>query len=58
MIFLGLLTAGIGFTKDDIGKIDILDFCSYVTINKEKLILFKKLSKSKIKGKYYRIYEK
>ena len=45
--------------KEDIGKIDILDFCSYVAINKEKMgYVLDKLSKSKIKGKYYRIYEK
>lgn len=56
---LGALTAGIGLNKDDIGKIDILDFASYVAINKEKLeYVLEKLSKSKIKGKYYRIYEK
>lgn len=56
---LGALTAGIGLNKDDIGKIDILDFASYVAINKEKLeYVLDKLSKSKIKGKYYRIYEK
>ena len=56
---LGALTAGIGLTKEDIGKIDILDFASYVAINKEKIeYVLDKLSKSKIKGKYYRIYEK
>ena len=56
---LGALTAGIGLQKDEIGKIDVLDFCSYVAINKEKMTyVLEKLSKSKIKGKYYRIYEK
>jgi ATP-independent RNA helicase DbpA len=56
---LGALTAGIGLSKEDIGKIDILDFASYVAINKEKITyVLDKLSKSKIKGKYYRIYEK
>lgn len=56
---LGALTAGIGLSKEDIGKIDILDFASYVAINKEKIsFVLDKLSKSKIKGKYYRIYEK
>lgn len=56
---LGALTAGIGLQKDDIGKIDILDFASYVAINKEKIsFVLEKLSKEKIKGKYYRIYEK
>jgi len=56
---LGALTAGIGLQKEDIGKIDILDFSSYVAINKEKIaFVLEKLSKSKIKGKYYRIYEK
>ena len=56
---LGALTAGIGLSKEDIGKIDILDFASYVAINKEKIsFVLEKLSKEKIKGKYYRIYEK
>ncbi len=56
---LGALTAGIGLKKEDIGKIDILDFASYVAINKEKIsFVLEKLSKEKIKGKYYRIYEK
>ena len=56
---LGALTAGIGLSKEDIGKIDILDFSSYVAINKEKIAyVLTELSKSKIKGKYYRIYEK
>ena len=56
---LGALTAGIGLDKSDIGKIDILDFSSYVAINKEKIdYVLDKLSKSKIKGKLYRIYEK
>ncbi|RWS49194.1 ATP-dependent RNA helicase DbpA [Arcobacter venerupis] len=56
---LGALTAGIGLEKTDIGKIDILDFASYVAINKEKIsFVLEKLSKEKIKGKYYRIYEK
>ena len=56
---LGALTAGIGLSKEDIGKIDILDFASYVAINKEKIAyVLEELSKSKIKGKVYRIYEK
>lgn len=56
---LGAMTAGIGLDKSDIGKIDILDFASYVAINKEKTsFVLEKLSKEKIKGKYYRIYEK
>lgn len=56
---LGAMTAGIGLDKSDIGKIDILDFASYVAINKEKIsFVLEKLSKEKIKGKYYRIYEK
>ena len=56
---LGALTAGIGLDKEDIGKINILDFSSYVAIKKEKILyVIENLSKSKIKGKYYRIYEK
>ena len=45
--------------KDDIGKIDVLDFSSYVAI-KAKQIDFaqESLNKTKIKGKYYRVYKK
>ncbi|MFA9374059.1 MAG: ATP-dependent RNA helicase DbpA [Poseidonibacter sp.] len=56
---LGALTAGIGLQKDDIGKIDSMDFCSYVAVKKE---VVKKaldgLSNNRIKGKYFKIYEK
>ena len=56
---LGALTAGIGLEKTDIGKINSLDFCSYVAVKKE---LVKKaldgLSNGRIKGKYFKIYEK
>ncbi len=56
---LGALTAGIGLQKDDIGKIDSMDFCSYVAVKKE---IVKKaldgLSNNRIKGKYFKIYEK
>ncbi len=56
---LGALTAGIGLQKEETGKIDILDFSSYVAIKKEKILyVIENLSKAKIKGKYYRIYEK
>ena len=59
MDILGSLTAGIGLHKDDIGKIDVLDFCSYVAIKKDKLdFVLDRLNKTKIKGKYYNIYEK
>ena len=50
---LGALTAGIGLPKEAIGKIDILDFVSYVAIKKEFINkAFEGLTKNKIKGKY------
>jgi len=56
---LGALTAGIGLDKSDIGKINSLDFCSYVAVKKD---LVKKaldgLTNGRIKGKYFKIYEK
>lgn len=56
---LGVLTAGIGLKKEDIGKIDILDFCSYVAVKKElKKFVLNELNDKKIKGKYYKVYEK
>ncbi len=54
---LGALTAGIGLDKNDIGKIDILDFVSYVAINKTKSQqAYDGLTTNKIKGKYFKIY--
>ncbi len=56
---LGTLIATVGLQKDDVGKIDILDFVSYVAIKKDLAKLsFEKLSKNKIKGKYFRTYLK
>jgi len=56
---VGVLTSAIGLDKNDIGKIDIFDFSSFVAIREEKLFLvLTKLNKTKIKGKFYKIYEK
>ncbi len=56
---LGALTGTIGLNKDDIGKIDSLDFCSYVAVKKEVLKqALKGLEKNRIKGKFFKVYEK
>ncbi|WP_424689502.1 MAG: ATP-dependent RNA helicase DbpA [Halarcobacter ebronensis] len=56
---LGALTAGIGLPKDAIGKIDILEFVSYVAIKKEYIDrAYEGLCKNKIKGKYIKCYIK
>jgi len=56
---LGALTAGIGLDKTDVGKITSLDFCSYVAVKKECLKkALNGLEKGKIKGKYFRVFEK
>ncbi|RXJ68137.1 ATP-dependent RNA helicase DbpA [Halarcobacter ebronensis] len=56
---LGSLTADIGLKKEDVGKINILDFVSYVAIKSEVFeATFNKLQKRKIKGKYFKLYEK
>jgi ATP-independent RNA helicase DbpA len=56
---LGALTAGVGLSKDDIGKIDILPYCSYVAVKKEfEQKAFDGLSNGKIKGKYFRVFLK
>ncbi len=56
---LGALTANIGLDKNDIGKIDIMERCSYVAVRTN---VVKKaldgLSNGRIKGKYFKIYEK
>jgi len=52
---LGALTAGIGLDKNNIGKIDILDFYSYVAIKSDIInTIDKKLQNLKIKGKFCR----
>ena len=56
---LGALTGTIGLSKDDIGKINIFNFCSYVAIKEDA---FDKaldgLNNNRIKGKYYKAYGK
>jgi len=56
---LGALTAGLNLPKDCVGKITSYDFCSYVAVKKEFIDkAVKGLSSNKIKGKYFRIFEK
>lgn len=56
---LGALTAAIGLNKEQIGKINILPFCSYVAVKKEVLDkALKGLTKNKVKGKFLKAYEK
>jgi len=56
---LGALTAGIGLKKEVIGKIDILNFVSYVAIKKEYIDKAEEgLKKNKIKGKFIKCYIK
>jgi ATP-independent RNA helicase DbpA len=56
---LGALTADIGLDKNDVGKIDILQNCSYVAIKTNMLKkAYDGLRNGKIKGKYFRVYEK
>lgn len=56
---LGALTAAIGLSKEDIGKIDSLEFCSYVAVKKEVLKkALKGLESNRIKGKFFRVFEK
>ncbi|MCK5294974.1 MAG: ATP-dependent RNA helicase DbpA [Arcobacteraceae bacterium] len=54
---LGALTAGIGLNKNDIGKIDILEFSSYVAIDANIITkAHQELQNSRIKGKYFKVY--
>lgn len=56
---LGSLTAGIGLDKNAIGKIDILEFVSYVAVKKELLNkALNGLKKGKIKGRFFKVFEK
>ena len=56
---LGALTAGIGCKKEDIGKINIFDRCSYVAIkNASYEKAFEGLKNNKIKNKDFRVYKR
>jgi ATP-independent RNA helicase DbpA len=53
---LGALTGDVGLTKDQVGKINIFEFMSYVAIDRrvaEKTL--EKLSRSNIKGRQFRM---
>jgi ATP-independent RNA helicase DbpA len=53
---LGALTAGIGLDKNDIGKIDIKEFCSYVAIKSNQAKKAQKeLNIQKIKNRHFRV---
>jgi len=55
---LGALTAKVGLNKEEVGKINILDHCSYVAIKKEladKALIG--LEKGKIKGRFFRVFK-
>lgn len=54
---LGALTGSIGLSKDDIGKINIFNFHSYVAVKKEvEKKALEGLNDNRIKGKYYKAY--
>ena len=56
---LGALTRSVGLQKDDVGKIDILEHCSYVAVKNEvadKSV--KGLEDGKIKGRFFRVFKK
>jgi len=56
---LGALTRNVGLDKDDVGKIDIFEHCSYVAIKNEvadKSV--KGLEDGKIKGRFFRVFKK
>lgn len=56
---LGSLIQDNGLTKDEIGKIKIFPMCSYVAIEKNAFEeRIKSLDSLKIKGKFFRIYER
>ena len=56
---LGALTRSVGLQKEDVGKIDILEHCSYVAVKNEvsdKAV--KGLEDGKIKGRFFRVFKK
>ena len=56
---LGALIQSIGLQKEDIGKINILNFHAYVAIKKEVFEkAFKAFQSTKIKGKYFKTFKR
>jgi ATP-independent RNA helicase DbpA len=56
---LGALTVAVGLDKNDVGKIDILETCSYVAIKRASYDkAFYGIQKGKIKGKDFRVYKR
>ena len=54
---LGALTAGIGIKKEKIGKIDILEYSSYVAVKCDEVQrAYDGLRSSNIKGKSFKVY--
>jgi len=56
---LGALTRSVGLNKEEVGKIDILEHCSYVAVKNEvadKSV--KGLEDGKIKGRFFRVFKK
>ena len=56
---LGALTRYVGLQKEDVGKIDLLEHCSYVAVKNEvsdKAV--KGLEEGKIKGRFFRVFKK
>ncbi|MBR7798842.1 ATP-dependent RNA helicase DbpA [Undibacterium fentianense] len=55
---LGALTGDVGLSKDQVGKIHILEFISYVAVKREVIdIVLNKLSRCNIKGRQFKIRE-
>jgi ATP-independent RNA helicase DbpA len=53
---LGALTGGAGIAGSDVGKINVFDFVTYVAIaRKSAELALRRLSSSKIKGRFYKI---
>ena len=56
---LGALTRSVGLQKDEVGKIDISEHCSYVAVKKEVASKAAKgLEDGKIKGRFFRVFKK
>ena len=56
---LGALTRSVGLQKEEVGKIDILEHCSYVAIKSEVATKAAKgLEDGKIKGRFFRVFKK
>ncbi|MFA9274715.1 MAG: DbpA RNA binding domain-containing protein, partial [Candidatus Aquirickettsiella gammari] len=55
---LGALTGDVGISKDQVGKINVFEFMSYVAVDRDVIdVVMRKLANCNIKGRQFKIRE-